>query len=44
MDELNSDINMFLSLDIPHISTYSLLIEPNTKLYIEKEIGILMRI
>ena len=34
LDELNSDIYEFLKLDITHISTYSLIIEPNTKLYI----------
>ena len=36
LDELNSDIEEFLKLDITHISTYSLIIEPNTKLYIEE--------
>ena len=35
IDELNSDIDEFLKLDITHISTYSLIIEPNTKIYIE---------
>ena len=35
LDELNSDIEEFLKLDITHISTYSLIIEPNTKLYID---------
>ena len=34
IDELNNDIDEFLKLDITHISTYSLIIEPNTKLYI----------
>ena len=34
LEELNSDIEEFLKLDITHISTYSLIIEPNTKLYI----------
>lgn len=33
--ELNNDLSDFLSLDINHISTYSLIIEPHTKLYIE---------
>ena len=33
--ELNSDIDEFLNLDITHISTYSLIIEPNTKIYID---------
>lgn len=35
LDELNSDIEEFLKLNITHISTYSLIIEPNTKLYID---------
>lgn len=37
LKELEEDINSLISLDITHISTYSLMIEPNTKLYIEKE-------
>ncbi len=37
LNDLNEDLNKFLSLNIPHISTYSLILEPNTKLYIEKE-------
>ncbi|MDO4962514.1 MAG: radical SAM family heme chaperone HemW [bacterium] len=37
INELESDIDEFLKLDITHISTYSLIIEPNTKLYINKE-------
>ena len=36
LEELNKDIEEFLKLDITHISTYSLIIEPNTKVYIEK--------
>ena len=36
LDELNNDIDEFLKLDITHISTYSLIIEPNTKVYIER--------
>ncbi len=36
LEELESDINEFLKLDIQHISTYSLIIEPHTKLYIDK--------
>ena len=32
---MEQDLNCFLELDIPHISTYSLIIEKNTKLYIE---------
>lgn len=35
IEELNDDIDLFLDLDIPHISTYSLIIEPHTKLYID---------
>lgn len=37
LKELKEDIDMFLSLDINHISTYSLIIEPHTLLYINKE-------
>ena len=33
LKELESDIDILLNLDIPHISTYSLIIEENTKLY-----------
>lgn len=36
MDDLKEDIKLFIDLDIPHISCYSLMIEPNTKLYIDK--------
>ena len=36
LEELEEDLNIFLELDITHISTYSLIIEPNTKLYIGK--------
>lgn len=36
MDDLKKDIDILLSLDIPHISLYSLIIEPHTKLYIDK--------
>lgn len=36
IEELDQDINEFLKLDITHISTYSLIIEPHTKLYIDK--------
>jgi len=35
LEELEQDLNCFLELDIPHISTYSLILEENTKLYIE---------
>lgn len=37
IDDLKDDLDFFLSLDIPHISTYSLMIEPHTKLYINDE-------
>lgn len=37
IEELNNDLDMFLKLDIEHLSTYSLIIEPNTKLYINGE-------
>jgi len=36
IEDLKKDLEFYLKLDIPHISTYSLIIEPNTKLYIEK--------
>lgn len=36
MEILSSDINTILSLDIEHISTYSLIIEPHTVLYNNK--------
>ena len=35
LDDLNHDIDMFLSLDINHISTYSLILEEHTKLYVD---------
>lgn len=34
--EVEEDLNFFLGLDIPHISTYSLMIEPHTMLGIKK--------
>ena len=34
LKDLIEDLNNFLDLDITHISTYSLIIEPHTKLYI----------
>ena len=37
LKDLEEDIDIFLSLDIPHISTYSLIIEPHTMLYNQKE-------
>ena len=33
---LKEDLNLFLKLNVEHISTYSLIIEENTKLYINK--------
>lgn len=33
LDDLKHDLDTFLNLDITHISTYSLMIEPNTVLY-----------
>ena len=36
IDIVKSDIDKFLKLDISHISCYSLIIEENTKLYIDK--------
>ncbi len=33
---LKKDLKLFLKLDVPHISTYSLMIEPNTKLAVKK--------
>lgn len=35
LEELEIDLKKFISLDISHISTYSLMIEPHTKLYID---------
>ena len=34
LDDLKKDIDFLISLDVPHISTYSLIIEDNTKLKI----------
>ena len=36
MSDLKKDLDFFLSLDIEHISIYSLILEENTKLYIDK--------
>lgn len=36
LDDLEKDLEAFLNLDITHISTYSLMIEPNTVLYNKK--------
>lgn len=35
IDDLKKDLEFLLSLDVPHISTYSLIIEDNTKLKIK---------
>lgn len=40
LEELNEDLDKYLKLDINHISTYSLIIEPNTKLSINNEANI----
>ena len=37
LKDLEEDIDIFISLDIPHISTYSLIIEPHTMLYNKHE-------
>ncbi|MDD3304755.1 MAG: radical SAM family heme chaperone HemW [Bacilli bacterium] len=34
IDDLKTDLTKLLKLDIPHVSLYSLIIEPHTKLYI----------
>ncbi|MDD3341823.1 MAG: radical SAM family heme chaperone HemW [Bacilli bacterium] len=36
IEEVKEDLHLFLTLDVPHISTYSLIIEPHTKLYIKE--------
>ena len=36
ISDLKRDLELFFSLDIKHISTYSLMIEPHTMLYINK--------
>ncbi len=38
IDDLKEDLNKFISLNINHISCYSLIIEKNTKFYDKKEI------
>lgn len=35
IDDLKDDVNTFLKLDISHISLYSLIIEPHTKLFVK---------
>lgn len=37
LEELEEDIDFILSLDVSHISTYSLILEKHTKLYLDKE-------
>lgn len=37
LEELEEDINFILALDVSHISTYSLILEEHTKLFIDKE-------
>ena len=37
LKDLEIDLDNFLSLDVTHISTYSLMIEPHTMLYLKKE-------
>ncbi|MGL5916418.1 MAG: radical SAM family heme chaperone HemW [Culicoidibacterales bacterium] len=40
--EVMSDISKFLGLDVQHISTYALIIEPHTKFYIQQNKGQLL--
>lgn len=35
LEDVEKDIEFLLSLKVPHISTYSLILEPHTKLYID---------
>lgn len=35
LNDLDNDLNFFLSLDVSHISIYSLILEKNTKLYVD---------
>lgn len=35
MENVENDIELFLQLNVPHISMYSLILEPHTKLYIK---------
>lgn len=37
ISDLKKDLDEFIKLDVNHISTYSLIIEPKTKLYISKK-------
>lgn len=36
IEDLKKDLDFFLDLNIPHISTYSLIVEPHTELYLHK--------
>ena len=36
LQDVKEDLLFFKSLDVPHISIYSLILEPNTKLFIDK--------
>lgn len=36
IDDLKEDLSFFNDLDVEHISIYSLILEPNTKLYIDR--------
>ncbi len=36
INKLTKDLNFIISLDVPHISIYSLILEPHTKLHINK--------
>jgi len=36
VEEFLKDVDYIISLDIPHVSTYSLILEENTKLFIDK--------
>ena len=36
IEDIKNDLDIFIKLDIPHVSTYSLIIEEHTKLFIDK--------
>lgn len=40
IEMLKEDLKLFLNLNVNHISTYSIIIEPHTKLYIDKTLNI----
>ncbi len=40
LEDLNNDLDKLLKLNVPHISTYSLILEPNTKLFVNKETNV----